>query len=265
MFDRLGRLVIRFRYVLVLGWLVAAALFGALAPSLSEAGFADETSFLPRDAESLAARHVIAQAFPSDTSATVALIVFSRAGGLTDTDRAAIEGLRPYFEGSGHADTILRYVTAEELAVAGVDVPQPGWSGGTRPAGPVHTVVPAAHQRIDRRDSRPSRRGRRPPGRASRPRYPARPASAATTSPAIRDGTEPDHVRDDRPRRPGAAPHLPRPAGGPRAAASRSGRRSWSPAAYSASWPRAAGSCRRSSTRSSSCSSSASARTTRSS
>jgi RND superfamily putative drug exporter len=113
MFDRLGRLVIRLRYVFVLAWLVAAALFGALAPSLSQAGFADETSFLPRDAESLSARHIVAQAFPGDSSATVALIVFSRTGGLTDADRAAIEGLRPYFEGSGHADTILRYITAE--------------------------------------------------------------------------------------------------------------------------------------------------------
>ena len=113
MFDRLGRLVIRLRYALVLGWLVAAALFGAFAPSLSKAGFADETSFLPRDAESLSARHVVAAEFPNDSSATVALVVFSRTGGLTDSDRAAIEGLRTYFEGDGHPVTIQRYVTAE--------------------------------------------------------------------------------------------------------------------------------------------------------
>ncbi|HEX7591615.1 MAG TPA: MMPL family transporter, partial [Candidatus Limnocylindrales bacterium] len=30
-----------------------------------------------------------------------------------DADRLAIEGLRPYFEGSGHPDAVLRYVTAE--------------------------------------------------------------------------------------------------------------------------------------------------------
>ena len=56
MFDRLGWIVLRLRYVFVAGWLVAAAMLGALAPSLSQAGSADETSFLPHDAESLAAR-----------------------------------------------------------------------------------------------------------------------------------------------------------------------------------------------------------------
>ena len=113
MFDRLGRLVLRLRFVFVVGWLVAAAYFGAFAPSLSQAGSADETSFLPKDAESLAARQVIAKAFPNDSAPTTALIVFSRSGGLTDADRAAIEGLRPFFEGSGHPDAVLRYVTAE--------------------------------------------------------------------------------------------------------------------------------------------------------
>jgi RND superfamily putative drug exporter len=113
MFDRLGPLVLRFRFVFVLAWLVAAVIFGALAPSLSQAGSADETSFLPRDAESLAARQIIATAFPKDSAPTVALIVFARPGGLTDADRAAIEGLRGYFEGSGHPAAVLRYVTAE--------------------------------------------------------------------------------------------------------------------------------------------------------
>ncbi|HEU6439523.1 MAG TPA: MMPL family transporter [Terriglobales bacterium] len=113
MFDRLGRLVIRLRFVFVAGWVAAAVIMGALAPSLSQAGSADETSFLPRDAESLAARHVIATAFPADSAPTSALVVFSRAGGLTDGDRAAIEGLRRYFEGSGHPAAVQGYVTAE--------------------------------------------------------------------------------------------------------------------------------------------------------
>ena len=113
MFDRLGRLVIRLRFVFVVSWVAAAVIMGGLAPSLSQAGFADETSFLPRDAESLAARHVIAAAFPADSAPTSALVVFSRAAGLTDADHAAIEGLRGYFEGSGHPDGVQGYVTAE--------------------------------------------------------------------------------------------------------------------------------------------------------
>ena len=113
MFDRLGRLVIRLRFVFVVGWVAAAVIVGALAPSLSQVGSADETSFLPRDAESLAARHVIAAAFPQDSAPASALAVFSRPGGLTDADRAAIEGLRGYFQGTGHPDAVQRYVTAE--------------------------------------------------------------------------------------------------------------------------------------------------------
>ena len=116
MFDRLGWLVLRLRYVLVVGWVIAAVFFGTLAPSLSQAGSADETSFLPRDAESLAARLVVAQAFPNDSAPTSALIVFSRSGGLTDADRLAIEGLRGYFEGKAKPDTVERYVTAEGTA-----------------------------------------------------------------------------------------------------------------------------------------------------
>jgi len=41
MFDRLGWLVLRLRYVFTVGWLVAAVLLGAFAPSLSQAGSAD--------------------------------------------------------------------------------------------------------------------------------------------------------------------------------------------------------------------------------
>jgi putative drug exporter of the RND superfamily len=113
MFERLGSVVVRLRYVIVVGWLIAAALLGVLAPSLAQAGSADETSFLPSDAESLAARGVISVAFPGDSAPATALIVFSRPGGLTDADRIAIEGLRSYFEGAGHPDEVRRYVTAE--------------------------------------------------------------------------------------------------------------------------------------------------------
>ncbi len=113
MFDRLGRLVLRLRFGLVAGWVIAAIGFGILGPSLASVGSADETSFLPRDAESLAARQVIAQSFPSTAAPSVALIVFSKTGGLTDADRSAIEGLRSWFEGGGHPSGILRYVTAE--------------------------------------------------------------------------------------------------------------------------------------------------------
>ena len=114
MFDRLGSLVLRLRFVFAVGWLLAAVGFGLLGPSLAQVGSADETSFLPADSESLAARNVSTAAFPLDSAKSQALIVFSRQGGLTDADRAAIDGLRSWLVGSGHPDGILRYVTAEQ-------------------------------------------------------------------------------------------------------------------------------------------------------
>jgi RND superfamily putative drug exporter len=113
MFDRLGRLVIPLRWAFIVFWIVGAALFGALGPSLSKVGSADETSFLPADAESLAARNLVETAFPGDSSASSALIVFSRPGGLTDADRTSIEGLRQWFVGPGHVQAVSGYVTAE--------------------------------------------------------------------------------------------------------------------------------------------------------
>ena len=113
MFDRLGRLVLKLRFVFIAGWVVGAILFGVLGPSLAQVGSADETSFLPKNAESLAARNVIAAAFPNDSSPSTALIVFSRQSGLTDADRAAIEGLGAWFGGTSRPAAVLRYVTAE--------------------------------------------------------------------------------------------------------------------------------------------------------
>jgi RND superfamily putative drug exporter len=113
MFDRLGGLVLRLRFVLVAAWVVAALVFGIFGPPLSRVGSADETSFLPANADSLAARRLIASAFPSDSAASMALIVFARQGGLTDADRTAIGGLARWFEGTDRPAGVARYVSAE--------------------------------------------------------------------------------------------------------------------------------------------------------
>ncbi len=113
MFDRLGRLVLRLRFVLIAIWVVGAIAFGVLGPSLAKVGSADETSFLPKNADSLAALKVLSAAFPSDSAPSTALIVFSRQSGLTDADRAAIEGLSTWFGGDSRPAGVLRYVTAE--------------------------------------------------------------------------------------------------------------------------------------------------------
>ena len=93
MFARLASGVIRFRWAVVAAWVIAAVLFAAFAPALKDVGSADESSFLPREAESMEARAVLARAFPDEAAPGSATVVFSRDGGLTDADRAYIDAL----------------------------------------------------------------------------------------------------------------------------------------------------------------------------
>jgi len=93
MFERLGRFVIRFRFLFLVGWLAVAAACWLFAPSLADVGTSDETAFLPEESESREASAVLAEAFPSDSAAGQATLVFSRPGGLTDADRAYIAAL----------------------------------------------------------------------------------------------------------------------------------------------------------------------------
>jgi RND superfamily putative drug exporter len=95
-FRRLASVVIRLRWVVVVAWVVAAVLFAAFAPALKDVGSADESTFLPKEAESVEARAVLARAFPDEAAPGAATVVFFRDGGLTDADRAYIDALPPW-------------------------------------------------------------------------------------------------------------------------------------------------------------------------
>ena len=70
MFDRLGWLVLRLRFVLVVGWLVAAvALRRSWRRRSPRPAPPTRRASCRSDAESLAARQVIAAAFPADCRA----------------------------------------------------------------------------------------------------------------------------------------------------------------------------------------------------
>ena len=90
MFQRLGHLVFRLRFAIIVAWIAAAAGCAAFAPSLADVGSADQSSFLPPGAESVTASDILDRAFPSEAGAGSATIAFSRPSGLTDADRAAI-------------------------------------------------------------------------------------------------------------------------------------------------------------------------------
>ena len=116
MFERLGRIVILFRFAFLVFWVALAAICYLFGPSLEEVGTSDETAFLPDQSESQEAGFLAAEAFPGDTSPGIATIVFSRPAGLTDADRAYIAGLPAEIINPGAAEgleAVVEVTTAE--------------------------------------------------------------------------------------------------------------------------------------------------------
>ena len=64
MFAAIGRGVTRRPWLVILGWLAAAAVIILTAPSLSSITTSDQSAFLPSSAESVRAAVLAKQAFP---------------------------------------------------------------------------------------------------------------------------------------------------------------------------------------------------------
>ncbi len=99
MFERLGSAAFRFRFLILLVWVVAAAFALAFAPSLTKVGSTDQSSFLPATTESIRARTVLERAFPREVSAGSATIAFSRESGLTTADATYIGQVASWITG----------------------------------------------------------------------------------------------------------------------------------------------------------------------
>ena len=88
-FSALGRTVVRFRFVIVVAWLLVTVLAVKGLPSLSSISNNNNSAFLPTSEPSMQAAQLAAP-FQRGTAPT-ALIVASRAGGpLTPADQAAV-------------------------------------------------------------------------------------------------------------------------------------------------------------------------------
>lgn len=79
----------RGRWLVVVGWLLAAGVGGAYQGTLNDEVTTDNRLFLPDDAEATEARELIEQRFDGGDTAA-ALVVYHRSGGLTDEDRSTI-------------------------------------------------------------------------------------------------------------------------------------------------------------------------------
>ncbi len=85
MFQGIGRLAVRFRRSIIIGWVVAAAAGVAIMPGASE--FSMSTGFLTHGVDSVDARHLMNEKFPEEQgTASTALLVLENPGGLTPVD-----------------------------------------------------------------------------------------------------------------------------------------------------------------------------------
>ena len=98
MFERIGVLAYRLRYLIVIVWAIAAVLSVTLAPSLASAGAADQAAFLPGYAPSVQAADALERGFPGAAASSSATLTFSREAGLRTrtgpTSRASRRGRR---------------------------------------------------------------------------------------------------------------------------------------------------------------------------
>ncbi|MEE6263506.1 MMPL family transporter [Plantactinospora sonchi] len=83
--------------LLVVGWLAVAAVAGPYAGRLGEVAVNDNAAFLPEDAEATRAQRLAADFAERET--VPALVVYTRAGGITDADRQRVAAAATRFSG----------------------------------------------------------------------------------------------------------------------------------------------------------------------
>ena len=90
MFARLGSFAVRFRWLIIAGWVVVAAVLTLTAPNIDEVAVSDQRSFLPSSAPSLDAHEMVATYFPDRISPSSAVLVIDAgAGGHVDEGEPA--------------------------------------------------------------------------------------------------------------------------------------------------------------------------------
>ena len=90
-FTSLGRFSVRFRYLIVVLWIVGTVLAVKALPSLSDVAKDTTSGFLPANAPSMQAANLAAP-FQNASLASATLVV-ARDGGLTAADNAAVDTL----------------------------------------------------------------------------------------------------------------------------------------------------------------------------
>jgi RND superfamily putative drug exporter len=89
LFAALGRFTVRFRWLIIAGWIVVTVLLMVCLPALSSVEKSSNAQFLPSTAASVLADR-LALPFNPQTTSTVTLVASADHGSLTEADNAAI-------------------------------------------------------------------------------------------------------------------------------------------------------------------------------
>ena len=106
-----GQFIIRYKYLIVIAWVIGAIWMATQAPKLSDIAISETSEFLPGTAPSIQAQKAVAKAFPREGDLGSAIVVFSRPGGLTDADNAYAKSFGDWLL-SPDAPRIVRDVTS---------------------------------------------------------------------------------------------------------------------------------------------------------
>ncbi len=94
MFRFLGRIAMRWPWLVCLAWLVIGLTLAVIAPSWSVCALDDDIRFLPARCDSVRGYQLLAEAFPQDVFASKLVLVVERRGQpLTDADRNFVDEL----------------------------------------------------------------------------------------------------------------------------------------------------------------------------
>src|SRR3954463_10703883 len=96
-FTALGRFTVRFRFLVVIAWIVVTIVAVRTLPSLGDVAKDTTSGFLPANTPSMQAAGMAAPF--QDASLAAATLVASRDGGLTAADNAAIDALETQLRG----------------------------------------------------------------------------------------------------------------------------------------------------------------------
>lgn len=96
MLRKLTGIVIRFKWFIIVFWVLLAGVLFLTTPSLSEVARSDQASFLPPNAPSQEADRIIRQLFPDKGGKSSIVLVAQRTGGLSKTDISYLKTFERY-------------------------------------------------------------------------------------------------------------------------------------------------------------------------